>query len=192
MTQPATTVQPSPQLPRELFLELFRTISAVQCFWFSRKRPPVAGQRPNTENAWIDLTLTTAGSYGVDELRQQYNAQKDRNDNLLVGQRNCTIQVKARSFLADLEGYDLCERVRFRLRTQVARAIMVPVVSLRDIQPTIILPDEKSGDGTRLLSVAVMDVRFNYVVAADPNDPGEGDYIKSVNGGGNIPGTLLP
>ncbi len=195
MTQPATPVVPSPRLPKDAFLEIFRTASAVQCFWSTRKRPPTAGQRPGTENAWIELTLTTAGSYGVDELRQAYDPVKDQNDNILIGQRYCTIQMKAKSFDASIEGYDLCERVRFRLRTQTVRALMVPVISLRDIPPTTILPNEKDTEGNRLLSVAVMDVRFNYVVSADPNDPGEGGYIDSVNGGTIITGkggTLIP
>lgn len=134
-------------------------------------------------------------SIGIDEQRQQYNSTTDQNDTIVVGQRRFTLVVQAKSLDPKIEGFDLCERVRFRFRSQTARVLMVPVLAIIDFGP--IVPQEAYADvgGTeRALLQATLDVRMAGVVADDPLDPGEGAYIAQVDqaSGGTIPGTLLP
>jgi hypothetical protein len=171
-------VLPSPRLPKDKLELLIRTISGVQCVWSTSRRPHL-GQRPGTEQAWIFLSAQSLIGVGVDELRQVFNPVTGQNDSITVGQRQCTLVLRAESLDPSLQAFDLLERVRFRLRGATARALMVPTISLRDIQATRVLPDAKvdMGGTERALLCATMDVRLNFVVAADQLDPGEGDYI---------------
>lgn len=188
-------VLPSPRLLRETLKKILEQISGVQVVWYTSKRPHL-GQRPGSERAWILASIQSYRSVGIDELRQVYNQSLDRNDSIMVGQRLFTLVVNAESLDPKLQAFDLCERVRFRFRTQTARALMVPNLALVDFAP-IVQHDEKLADvggGSRTLLAATLDVRMAAVVADDPNDPGEGDYIAQVDQatGGLIPGELDP
>lgn len=194
MTQP---VQPSPRLLRDQLLLILRTISKVQCVWATRKQPHLGQQDPeiSNERAWIKASLQSWQSIGIDEQRQQYNPVTDQNDTLVVGQRRFTLVVRAESNDPKLEAFDLCERVRFRFRSQTARALMVPVLALIDFGPIVTHQAFADVGGTkREMLAATLDVRMAGVVADDPLDPGEGGYIATVDAatGGLIPGTLLP
>lgn len=189
MTQPLPNVQPSPRAPKAALIALIAKLSGVQTLWRTDKVPAIPGMGPGLEHARIFLRVTSYGSIGTDELRQRYNAVTNANDNVLVGQRQFTLSVRAESLDANLEAYDLCERVRFRLRTEVARGIFSPAfLSLRDVQP--IAPFEQRVD-SRTMRVATMDIRWNLVVFEDPLDPGEGNWIQTVDGGGPIPGRAM-
>ena len=179
-------VLPSPRAPKEQLLALFAMVSGVQVAWWTARRP-LQGLKPLNEKAWVLIGIQSWVGVGVDELRTRWNETTQQNEQLLVGQRQFTVVVSARSLDASLEAVDLCERVRFRLRTQAARALMIPKLALRDIQPTTTLPDAIV-EGRTLLA-ASMDVRMACVVAEDPMDPGEGDWIGTATPG---PGTLLP
>lgn len=188
MTQPLPNVQPSPRAPKAVFLELIGTLSRVQAIWRTDKAPVAPGEAPGLEHARIWLRISSYNAVGVDEEREQYDSVADQNAIINVGQRQLTLSLRAESLDANLEAYDLCERVRFRLRTRTARAIFAPAnLSLRDIQPTIVF--EQRAD-SRTMRVATMDVRWNLVVFADPNDPGEGNYIRTVNGNDVVTGVL--
>lgn len=189
---PGLPVLPSPRLPREVLLTLVQTISGVPVVWSTRKRG-FLGLKPGAEKAWIVLGAQSLLAVGVDELRTLYDPAKDQNVQLLVGQRQFTLTVRAFSYDASLEAFDLCERVRFRMRTQTARAIFVPILALRDFGPTVTLDEETENTGgvIRTILVATLDVRMSFCVAADPGDANS--YITSVNGPtGLVPGTLLP
>jgi hypothetical protein len=196
---PTQPVLPSPRFPKALILELVRTLAEVQCVWTTARRN-LQGLRPGTEMAWMICGLQSYVEVGTDELRVAYDPTADRNVESLRGQRNFTLVLRAQSLDARLEAFDLCERVRFRMRTTTARAIMVPILALRDFGPTTTLPDSTYdvGGTQRALLEATLDVRMACVVAADPGDPG--NYIATVdpsassmvigpatgNGGGNL------
>lgn len=175
MTQP---VIPSPRLPKERLLRLFRTIAGVSVVWNTRHRGllgyPTAG-----ETAWLLIGIQAWREVGVDDLRYKWNPATETNDETVVGQRQFTVDVKAFSMSEKLEAFDLCERVRFRLRSQTAREIMIPILSLRDIQPIQQPPAMEATKGGHIVLRADMDVRMNCVVGADPNDAGGGNTIGS-------------
>lgn len=186
MTQPLPDVQPSPRLPKAALLSLISTLSGVQAFWRTDKTPAVPGTGPALERARVWLRVNSYVTNGIDEERAIYNATTQANDRIVVGQRQFTLSLRAESVDANLEAYDLCERIRFRLRSLTARAIFAPAnLSLRDVQPMSVLETIAAG---RVMRVAVMDVRWNLVVFADPNDGG-GGIIETVNSGGFIPST---
>jgi len=152
----------------------------VLVVWYTRKRP-LLGVRPAGERAWILATMQSYRAIGIDEQRQVFNATTNQNDTIVVGQRAFTLVVRAESLDADLEAFDLCERVRFRFRSQTARALMVPNLALVDFAP-IMQHDEMlagAGDTKRQLLSSTLDVRMAAVVAADALDPNEGSWIET-------------
>jgi hypothetical protein len=188
-------VVPSPRLPKDTLLALFKSLSGVQCYWRSAKRPAMTGLGPQPgERAWIDLQVSAFGAIGVDELRSVFNPARNSNDMIIAGQRAFTVTLKCRSLDPRLEAFDLAERVRFRMRSQHARGFMIPTIALRDMPPTIVLNETvvKIGGVARALMAANLDVRMLCVVSADPGDPTEGGWIEMVDAGGLIPGTLIP
>jgi hypothetical protein len=191
---PPPPVLPSPRLPKAVLLELLEKISGVQSVWKTDQRPHL-GQRPLTEHSWTLLGVQSYQSVGVDELRQVYDPPPiDANNTILVGQRQFTLVVECYSLDANLEAFDLAERVRFRLRSQVARGIFSPAgLSLRDIQPAVtVARTVDAGQSKRALLASIVDVRWNLVVYADPLDPGEDDYIQTVDTANVVPGTFIP
>jgi hypothetical protein len=177
-------------------LTLYSTLSGVQCREDTGARP-LLGQRPGTEAAWLLVQVQSIIELGTDELLVQYNAATGNNDEYLVGQRTFTCVMQAFSLDATLKAYDLLERVRFRLRTATARALMVPTIGLRDFMPVQALPPiVPATPGGHIVLRASLDVRLNCVLGAPPNDPGGGDVIATAVvppptiGGG--PGNLEP
>lgn len=171
-------VLPSPRLPKGQILALVQAISGVQCVWSTAKRPQL-GAQPGLEHAWIELTAQSWRGIGVDELRQVLNPVTNALDNMTIGQRAFTLVLKAKSLDLNLEAFDLLERVRFRIRSAGARAIMVPTLALVDLQPIQTFPESTYSVGavSRVLLTASMDVRMACVVAAPQGDAGDGDFI---------------
>jgi hypothetical protein len=189
---PGLPVTPSPRFPLERLLTLVRTISGVQAVWSTKKRG-FLGLRPGTEMAYLVVSSQSNLGIGVDELRVQYDPARNENAMMLRGQRSVTIVLRAISFTQTLQAFDLLERVRFRMRTKVARDIMVPTIALKDFGPIVNLEDETqtSGGVSIIALAATMDMRLLYVVGADPGDAGQGDFIATVNGpGGEVTGKL--
>jgi hypothetical protein len=142
---------------------------------------------PGIERARVWLRVNSYVTNGIDEERAIFNASTQAQDRIVVGQRQFTLSVRAESLDGNIEAFDLCERIRFRLRTFTATQIFGPAnLSIRDVQPMAVL--EQRVD-SRIMRVATMDIRWNYVVFFDPLDGG-GGIIQTVNGGGWIPGTL--
>lgn len=189
---PPPNVQPSPRIPKATLLELYRTLAGVQTMWALDAAPAVPGRAPGLEAARIWLAITSYGSKFVDEQRTRWDDSAQANRYLLVGQRQLTVSMRAESLDATLEPFDLCERVRLRLRTPTARAIFTKAnLSLRDVQP-ISSFGQPGPNSPRMMKVAIMDVRWNYVVTAETLDAEADGTIETVNGGtpGPIPGRL--
>ena len=176
MVQP---VLPSPRLPQAQLLELVNTLAGVQSKWDNLSRP-LLGQRPGTEKAWLLCGVQSWLELGTDELRYVWNAETQNNDEFVVGQRAFTLTLQAFSLDTTIQPYDLLERVRFRLRSQTARALMVPTLALRDFQRIVNLPpDQQAMDGGHIVLRSSLDVRMLCVVGANPNDQGGGGVIES-------------
>jgi hypothetical protein len=202
MTQPAYSVQPSPRIPKQTLLQLIATLSGVQTLWRSDRAPAIPGESPGLEHARIWLKITTYANNGTDEQRLQYDAAADTNDLLNVGQRQFTLSIRAECFnpISEIEAYDLCERIRFRLRTATARSIFSPAnLALRDVQPIAAFEQKVDVGGTsRMIPCATMDVRWNWVATGDPNpqDSMEGNWIEGIDGltapftNSNAPGVI--
>lgn len=191
---PAPHVQPSPRVPKAILVQLYSTLAGVPAVWQTEPNPDL-GEGPGLEQAFCKLTLSSFRNVGIDELRTVYDADADQNVNVLLGNRQFTLTMQARSLDETLEAYDLCERVRFRLRTAVAQAIYRPAfLSLRDIQA--VHPVYGRTSNTQVLLSASMDVRWNWLAWADPLDPQEGGYIQTVDGFGDPPkgnrGIIIP
>jgi hypothetical protein len=173
-------VLPSPRLPKEQLLTLFREIAGVQVVWNTGRRG-LLGNRPGDERAWILIGLMAWREIGTDELRYSWNEATGQNDELLVGQRSFTVPVQAFSIDPTLEAFDLCERIRFHMRTETARKLMVPTLALRDFQNIVQPPPEQltvNGIGHIVLR-ATLDVRMLAVIGAALNDPGGTNVIES-------------
>lgn len=171
-------VLPSPRLPRDVLVELVRTLSGVEVNWRTKRRQN-PGKAPSKEVAWIDLWAQSYAAVGNDELRAVFDEVNNVRQTVLVGQRTFTLSMVARSLDGTLEAFDLLERVRFRMSTQTARNIFVPAnLSIRNYEAIHTLPDAES-DGHAILQ-ATWDMSWNFVVFADPNDPGESAFIETI------------
>lgn len=201
----APNVQPSPRFPVDKIVALYAQLGGVQVT-LSWQKQPLKGQVPSTEKAWIEVDETSAGALGDDEMRAQYNVASNSNTFLLRGDRVITHTLKAKSLDNTLSAWSLLERVRFRLRTDLAttayRAAGVSIASsgrdmlIRHFDEII----EAAGEDSRKIKVAVMEIRWNWCASAtmSPTDM-DGGYIQRVNGGtptspvpnvGIIPGNL--
>jgi hypothetical protein len=205
VTQPSdppvvpSSVSPSPRLPKATLIQLIQLTSGLQSVVWATDRRPHLGQQPGREHAWITLAMQSWQNIGVDELRYSFNAATGNNDSVTVGQRSFTLVVRASSLDPTLEAFDLLERIRFRLRSAQARALMVPTLALRDIQAIQTFPDAVANAGgvARTLLSASMDVRMLCVVGADQGDAGEGTFIETAPVpapavGGTGGGALIP
>jgi hypothetical protein len=193
LTQPAPLIVPSPRLPKQALLQLVATLSGCQVLWRTDAAPAVPGIAPGTERARIWIRVSSFGEIGVDEERELYNVNTGMNELLNIGQRQFTLSCRAEGFTpqSQIEPYDLLERVRFRMRTETAKAIFAPAnLSLRDIQPMI--SSEMRVDN-RMIPFATMDIRWNWVAIWDPNPDNEleGNWIQTVDVNNVVPGTLL-
>jgi hypothetical protein len=180
---------PSPRVPKSTLIRLIQTISGTQTVWATDPTPQL-GQGQGLERAFVKLSLSGFRSVGVDELRQAFDETTQQNVSVLLGNRQFTLTCKCASLEPRiLEAYDLAERIRFRMRTQVARGIFVPAyLSLRDMGPVVPAYDRIAG--SQVLLAAALDIRFNWLSWADPLDPNEGGWIETVNGGGIVPFTV--
>lgn len=179
-TAPYPNVRPSPRLPKQTLITLIETISGVQA-QFTRDPRLMLGARANTEQAWVLLSYGAYRNIGGDELRGVYDSTNDENVWLQLGDRQFTLKCGIRSMDANLEGADLCERIRFRIRTATARAIYVPQnLALVQVMPALPTPFFAAGQA---VDAWQLDIRFGWRAAADPLDPNEGQYIATVNGG---------
>ena len=188
-------VLPSPRLPKQGLIDIIKFCSGVGVVWGTAKRPHM-GQTPGQEHAWIRLSLVSYVHVGgEDELRVIYDPVNDVRVNLLVGQRQFTTQVTARSMDPKLEAFDLCERVLYRLGTRLDNPEMQsvfpqgplgPILSLNTWSGVRVQNEEVADD--RIVLAASVDIKWNLVVYADPNQAGEGLLIESATVG---PGTLL-
>lgn len=183
-------ILPSPRVPKQGLIDIIKFCSGVGVVWGTAKRPHL-GQTPGQEKAWIRLSLVSYVHVGEDELRVIYDPVNDVRVNLLVGQRQFTIQVTARSMDPKLEAFDLCERVLYRLGTRLDNPKMQsvfpqgplgPILSLNTWSGVRVQNEEVADD--RVVLVASVDIKWNLVVYADPNQAGEGGFIESAKGDG--------
>jgi hypothetical protein len=184
----------SPRFPKARLLELLTRISGVEVVWTTYKRG-LQGLRPGNEMAWLLAGVQSYMAVGVDETRRKFNATTNRNDVIQVGQRQFTLVLRAQSIDAQIEAFDLLERVRFNFRSKRARALMVPVLGLRDFGPIVDLPEStyNVGEVQRAMLEATLDVRMACVLVGDPGDPEEGNWIETASvEPPNIGGNLLP
>lgn len=191
-------VTPSPITPIATLLSLFTQLSGVQVVEAPAKRPHL-GQGPGQEHAWIVVNIPDYSALGVDEQRAQFDPVNNVNTFLLRGDRQLLTTLTGYSLDPTIPARDLLERIRFRLHTDFAVSIfkqahLAIASSGRDmkIRPSHEKADDKTGQATRLIRTAIMEIRWNTVSAAvlSPTDQ-DGNWIQTVNGGnpvGIIPG----
>ena len=179
----ALPVVPSPRVPKATLLKIVEVCSGVAVVWGTAKRPHL-GQTTSEENAWIQLSLLSYSHVGVDERREELDVTNNINRCILVGQRQFTTSLMARSLDPEIEAFDLLERVAFRIRTATARELFGPLLALRDIQPITVLNDVTADN--RIILAASMDIRWNSTVFADPNEAGEGGFVGNAGGSGTL------
>jgi hypothetical protein len=182
-------IYPSPRFPKDLILEILAFCAQVPVTWKTRKQPH-RGQQPGQEHAWIEVSVADLDEVGEHELRTQYDPASDTRSQIVIGRREGVTILKASSLDETLEAYDLLERVRFRLHNKPARDLFGGIISLRDVPKIRPLEDEEAAGRTILC--ATMSVRWNYFLAADPEEPGSSGYVATVNGGTVVPFTPLP
>lgn len=190
----APNVEPSPRFPIEALLVLFAALSGVQVTLDSRKQPQ-KGEAPSKERAWIVVDVPTFDQLGTDEMRVQGNAAGTGNVFLLRGERKLTTNLKAKSLDATLSSWSLLERIRFRLRTDLAsNAYEAAKVSIASSGADMRIrhfnePLKLQGEDARIIKVAVMEIKWNWCASAllSPTDQTGGGVIDYVNGGGPLP-----
>lgn len=185
MTIPETTI------PRAALKELVAETSRLATIWDSEEMPFLGGDSDGP-NAYAELSIVSYAAVFVDEYRQAYNATTGALDTQLYGYRLLTLGVKMRSFDVGSHPADLCERVRWRLRTVSARAIFARAGLALVRAGGVSLYNERADaedSPTRLIAVGTFDIQFAMVVVDNPQDD-DGRIIESVNGGGEIPLTV--
>jgi hypothetical protein len=185
MTIPQTTI------PRAALRELVEQTSRLPTIWDSEEMPFIGGDADGP-NAYAELSIVLYASVFVDEYRQTYNEGTGALDTQLYGYRLLTLGVKMRSFDVGTHPADLCERVRWRLRTVSGRAIFTRAGLALVRAGGVSLYNERADaedSPTRLIPVGTFDITFAMVVCDNPQDD-DGRIIASVNGGGPIPLTV--
>lgn len=184
----APNVQPSPRFPLDELLALYVRLSGVGVTLESRKQP-FKGNIPSTERAWIEVDVGNFDAIGDDEMRAMVGAN-GVNTFKLRGERKMSMTLKAKSLDNTLSPWSLLERIRFRLKTDLAaniyRAAGVSLASstaamaIRHYNETI----EVQGEDSRTIRVAVMELKWNWCASAvlSPTDQDTGE-IDTVNGG---------
>ena len=190
----APNVQPSPRFPLDPLLKLFERLSGVQVTLDSRKQP-MKGLGPSQEHAWIEVDVINFDQLGTDEMRVRTNSAGTGNDFLLRGERKLTTSLKAKSLDATLSAWSLLERIRFRIRTDLAsNAYEGAKVSIASSGADMRIhhfnePLKLQGQDARIIKVAVMEIKWNWCASSilSPADQDGGGVIDFVNGGGPLP-----
>lgn len=173
-------------IPRAKILQLIEHLSGVETVWTDTPEPFV-GPRNGFPGALAELAIGTYLSRGVDDIRTEYDPVKDSNVQSINGNRQFTLSIRVKSYDLGNTAFDILERVRTRLRGQNAKwAFGDAGLGLVDIVSIVPIPN--SVDDNREVSMANMDVRFNFAVSVEDDDAtGNGtNYIQTVNSSGQL------
>lgn len=176
-------------IPKKALCSLVTSLTGLQAVWITDPWPNL-GAQPGGIQAYVVLSATALAKLGIDQYRQQVDAQGHPTASAIVGNRNVTISMRCTSIDPQNEAFDLLDILRSKLWSFTTlkwkAANNVAIVRCPSLTP---LP--KSTLDNRAASVAVLDVVFalaaNVVVTDD-----DGATIDTVNEGGPIAGTIEP
>ncbi len=170
--------------PRKPIAVLVGQLAGVECIWSDDRNPQVGST--GRSDAWIELYLLSDVPKGDGEYRQ---AQNPNNPNALTSSivlyTLVTISLRARSFDARRQAYEMLKDVRAKLRTVTAAAVHADNnIAFVRTQPIAGIRSVAIGPRTRL--EATMDVVWSMLDGGDPGDD-DGLTIGQVNSGGPVP-----
>jgi hypothetical protein len=154
--------------PRKPIAVLIGQLAGAQCIWVDDANPQVgASGRGET---WVELSLLSDVPKGDGEYRQ---AQNPANPNALLSTivltTLVTISLRAKSFDAKRQAYEMLKDVRAKLRTVTAAAVHADNnIAFVRTQPIAGVRAVPIGNRTRL--EATMDVVWSMLDGGDPGD----------------------
>jgi hypothetical protein len=194
LTAPQVIAQPirSPPLfypdpnPWEALQVMMARLSDIECAW-DWDRQNLMGE--SAFKAWIYLTLVSDRALGYDEQRTRDNSTNGGLDFNLCGQRIITINVRCESMDQQVRSHDILERVRWCQRSTLAQTLRDEQhLALVNYGDTRILGRQTNRDG-HWVDVATLEITFARALNAPEPGRTYTDYIQTVDGDPQIPGT---
>lgn len=189
------TAIPATRIPIETLRVLVHELTGLETIWSFEEMPFIGGDAEGP-NAYAEISITSYVSKGIDEYRQAFDEDANVLTSQIYGYRVLTLSTVVRSFDVTVHPADLCERLRFRLRTVSARKLFTSRgLALVDIGAVSVFNQTLDAGGpdlaTRVVVCGSIDVRLAMAVTGDPQDD-DGITIETVNSatGGVIPGDL--
>jgi hypothetical protein len=168
-------------IPRGAIRDLIAGLSDFSTYW--------QGDAVMYEETYISLDIMAYTALGTDEQRQSYDASTDELGSLSCGLRLFTLSIRVDSYSMDLPGYEVCERIRRRLRAGAAREVMedtgLALVRIHPITNLSVVADN------RPVFCSVMDVVMSFAVNEQDSTPATGgDYIADAPTTGTLTDTV--
>lgn len=174
------------RFPRAEIRDLIRELTELpvgNVVW-DVERLPFVGVQNGKPGYWVELSVNSTRTKGVDDYRQSFDSVKLRLNTLIYAYRLFRLEIKVGSNDIETAAFDVTELIRRRLRTVTAKAeLHAANLALVKFYPTIDLP--KAADN-RTLSSSVLDLDVAWMVAEDPLDD-SGNWVETVNSGGIVP-----
>ncbi len=139
---------------------------------------PFLGLVNDTLGAYIELSIPTDRSIGIDDYRQAFDEETETYTSVYYGLRAFTLTLDCRSYAPHIPAIDILESVRLRLinpRSVTAKNFFAAQgLSLIRVHPGINLSVGGKGDAdNRMIWRRAMDVEFNWLsTAVATDDPG--------------------
>jgi hypothetical protein len=154
---------------------------------------PMEGLRNNAMGAYIELSINSYRSNGVDDYRQAFNATTGLLQSVYYGLRQFTLTVDCRSFAPHIPAWDILESIRIRMnnpRSVTANAVFQATgLSWIRTHPTISLNYAEKGDvDNRMIWRQTMDIEFSWLSYAQVQD----DLGYTIETVGSVPSDSPP
>lgn len=190
ITQPVRSpplFYPDP-IPWETIQKMLAQLSDIEVAW-EWDRQNLMGE--SKYMAWIYLSLVSDKALGIDEERTQDDTGNGGVDFNLCGQRLIVISCRCESMDQQVRSHDILERLRWTQRSALAASLRdQQSLALTNYGDTKILGRQKDIQG-RVVDVAVLELTFARALNAPEPGRTYNDYIQTVDGDPQIPGTPI-
>lgn len=177
-----------PRLPKDALLSLISDLTVTD--WSPNGWPvvwevdpiPLLGIQNDTLGAFIELSVNSYKSVGVDELKSEFSVELDALQSVYYGLRQFTLTLDCRSFAAHIMAIDILESVRLRINNPgtvlTNQYFTNNGLSWIRSHPTVKLPGDYQVADSRMTWRASIDIEFSWLSAAQV--PVNGGIIETV------------